>query len=96
MVETWEKLTAENLKEVTIKNGAGVVAGTYADLVMVSETSKIEADGTVKTSYHLREKTDQEKEMEALKESQEVQDGAISDLGAVTSALAEQIEGGEA
>lgn len=96
MVETWEKLTAENLKEVTIKNGAGVVAGTYADLVMVSETSKIEADGTVKTSYHLREKTDQEKEMEALKASQEVQDGAISDLGAVTSALAEQIEGGKA
>ena len=96
MVETWEKLTAENLKEVTIKNGAGVVAGTYADLVLVSETSKIETDGTVKTSYNLREKTDQEKEMEALKESQEVQDGAISDLGAVTSALAEQIEGGEA
>ncbi len=95
MVETWEKLTAENLKEVTIKNGAGVVAGTYVDLVLVSETSKIEADGIVKTSYHLREKTDQEKEMEALKESQEVQDGAISDLGAVTSALAEQIEGGE-
>ena len=96
MVEAWEKLTDENLKEVTIKNGAGVVAGTYADLILVSETSKIEADGTVKTSYHLREKTDQEKEIEALKASQEVQDGAISDLGAVTSALAEQIEGGEA
>lgn len=95
MVETWEKLTDENLKEVTIKNGAGVVAGTYADLVLVSETSKIETDGIVKTSYHLREKTDQEKEMEVLKASQEVQDGAISDLGAVTSALAEQIEGGE-
>ena len=33
--------------------------------------------------------------MGALKARQEVQDGAISDLGAVTSALAEQIEGGE-
>ena len=95
MVEIWGKLTAENLKEVIIKNGDGVVVGTYEDLILVSETSKIEVDGTVKTSYHLREKTEQEKEMEALKASQEVQDGAISDLGAVTSALAEQIEGGE-
>ena len=69
MVEIWGKLTAENLKEVIIKNGDGVVVGTYEDLILVSETSKIEVDGTVKTSYHLREETEQEKEMEALKAS---------------------------
>ena len=96
MVETWEKMTAENLKEVTIKNGAGLVCGTYTDLVLVSETSTVAADGTVVTSYQLREKTDTDKRLDALETGQEVLVGAVSDLGAATSALSEQLEGGEA
>ena len=96
MVTTWEKLTEANLAEVTIKNDAGLVCGTYADLVLVSETSTVAADGSVLTSYKLHEKTDTDKRLEALETGQEVLVGAVSDLGAATSAIAEQLEGGEA
>ena len=73
--------------------GAGLTIGTYTDIVLVSETSAVSPDGSVLTSYHLREKTDEEKRLDALEEGQAVQDGAISDLGSATSALADQIGG---
>ena len=91
MVEIWGKLTEDNLSSVQIQTGAGLTVGTYTDLVLVSETSTVSPDGTVLTSYHLREKTDEEKRLDALEEGQTVQDGAISDLGSATSALADQI-----
>lgn len=103
MVATWKKFTNDNLKSVQMKVD-GVVSGNYADLVLVDERSVVQADGIVITEFHLREKTDIEKlqelvasqsaEIAALKEGQGVQDGAIDDLGVVTSTLAEQIEGG--
>lgn len=93
MVEIWGKLTEDNLSSVQIQTGAGLTVGTYTDLMLVSETSTVSPDGSVLTSYHLREKTDEEKRLDALEEGQAVQDGAISDLGSATSALAEQIEG---
>lgn len=93
MASTWSKLTQDNLSEVTIKNGDGLVCGKYTDLMLVSETSTVAADGSVLTSYRLREKTDEERRLDALEEGQAVQDGAISDLGSATSALAEQIGG---
>ena len=96
MVTTWGKLTEANLAEVTIKNDAGLVCGTYTDLMLVSETSTVAADGSVLTSYQLREKTDTDKRMDALETGQEVLIGAVSDLGTATSALSEQLEGGEA
>lgn len=96
MLATWEKLTPDNLSAVQIKSGDGLVVGKYTDLVLVSETSVVAADGTVLTTYCMREKTDVEKRLDALETGQEVQDGAINDLGAVTSAIAEQVEGGQA
>lgn len=103
MVAAWEKFTNANLKAVQLKID-GVVSGNYEDLVLVDEKSVVQADGSVLTEFHLREKTDIEKlqelvavqsaEIAALKEGQGVQDGAIDDLGVVTSTLAEQIEGG--
>lgn len=103
MAEAWEKFTDANLKAVQLKID-GVVSGNYEDLVLVDEKSVVQADGSVLTDFHLREKTDIEKlqelvaaqsaEIAALKEGQGVQDGAIDDLGMVTSTLAEQIEGG--
>lgn len=93
MVEIWGKLTEDNLSSVQIQTGAGLTVGTYTDLVLVSETSTVSADGSVLTSYRLREKTDEEKRLDALEEGQTVQDGAISDLGSATSALADQIGG---
>lgn len=94
MMSTWDKLTEENLSEVQIKNGDGLVVGSYKDLILVSEMSWIRAGGSVETIYNLRQKTDEEKRLDALEAGQAVQDGAIEDLGAVTSTLAEQMEGG--
>lgn len=89
MVTTWEALTPDNLTEVQIKNGDGLVAGNYIDLLLVSETSMVAADGTVFTTYSLREKTAEEKRLDALEEGKAVQDGAINDLGEVVGTLAE-------
>lgn len=103
MVATWKKLTNDNLKFVQFKTD-GVVSAEYVDLVLVDEKSIVQTDGSIITEFHLREKTDIEKlrelvasqsaEIAALKEGQGVQDGAIEDLGAVTSTLAEKVEGG--
>ena len=89
MVTTWEALTHDNLTAVQIKNGDGLVVGNYTNLVLVSETSMVAADGTVLTTYSLREKTDEEKRLDALEEGKAVQDGAIDDLGKVVGTLAE-------
>ena len=97
MVAVWEKLTEENLKSVQIKTEEGSVIGNYADMPLVSESSTVAEDGSVKTVYALREKTMEEKLLErvkALELEKEVLNGAVSDLGAVTSVLAEKIEGG--
>ena len=90
MAEIWSKLTEENLKEVQIQTGEGLIVGNYMDLLLVSV---ILENGVVLTTYHLREKTAVEKRLEVLEARQEVQDGAISDLGSATSALAEQMGG---
>lgn len=103
MLAAWEKLTEENLSQACIKNGDGLTVGSYENLVLVSETSKIDREGGVETIYSLREKTDEEIRLDALEAAQEaltedqaVQDEAIQDLGAVTSTLAAQMNGGGA
>lgn len=99
MVEIWDKLTEENLKTAQIKNVGGMAVGNYKDLVLVSETSVIQPDGHIFTTYSIRKKTEEEKRLDALEtsqkelaEGQQTQDGAIADLGDVTSVLAEQAE----
>lgn len=88
MISTWDMLTRENISSVRILNGDGVTAGNYNDLVLVSETS-VEKDGKIETSFNLREKTEMEKRLDSLESVQEVHEGAISDLGAAFSDLAE-------
>ncbi len=95
MLQIWEKLTEDNLAEVQIKNGSGLIVGTYKDLVLVSETSVVAADGTVITKYCLRGKTEVEKRLDNVEAGQVIQDGAIADLGEVSSLLAEQMDGGK-
>ena len=90
MLETWKTMTLDNLADVKFQNDAGAVIGSYADLVLVSETSRETSDGTVQTTFSFREKTDTEKRLDALEEGQEVQDEAINDLGTATSELAEK------
>lgn len=97
MVSTWDRLTAENLSGVRIKNGDGLVVGSYTGLVLVSETSRVQADGSILTCYNVREKTDIERLEErvaAVEEGQTVQDGAIIDTNEVLSAVVEKQEGG--
>lgn len=95
MVSTWDKLTMDNLANVQVKNGDGLVSGNYTDLLLVSETSVVRTDGSILTTYSLRQKTDIERIMErlaAVEEGQQVHDGAIADLGDITSVLAEPTE----
>lgn len=93
MVSTWDMLTPENLKSVQIQNSNGVTIANYENLILESETSKVHTDETILTSFHLREKTEVEflrERVEQLENGQEVQDGAISDLGEAVSSLAEE------
>lgn len=99
MVATWDKLTPENLSAVQVKNGDGLVVGNYTDLVLVSETSVVQPDGNVLTSFNIREKTDVEKlsdRLDAVEEGQAVQDGAIMDVAEIVSVIADTQEGGMA
>lgn len=92
MVSKWDMFNEENLKHIEIQTEDGTVIGTYDNILLDSETSTIQPDGKILTNFHLREKTDIEllrEEVKALKEVQEVQDGAISDLGTAVSDLAE-------
>lgn len=78
-VKTWDKLTEDNLSEVTFKNTSEVVIANYTNLVLISETSVINEDGIL-TTYSLREKTEVEVRLDALEVGQEVQNTAIDDL----------------
>lgn len=89
MIAVWGEMTEENLSEVQIRNGAGLTVGRYTGLILVSETSVVQEDGTIRTSFCLREKTDMEKRMDAMEEGQEVQDGAIMDMAEIVSTIAE-------
>lgn len=91
MISAWDMLTEENIKLVEIQNSEGVTIANYQNLILDSETSIVQEDGTILTSFHLREKTEVEKlkeEVAQLREGQDVQDEAISELGTVVSDLA--------
>lgn len=78
-VKLWDKMTDDNLSNVEIKSGAGIVAARYTNLTLVDETSTITDDGIL-TSFNVREKTDVENRLDALEAGQEVQNTAIDDL----------------
>lgn len=83
MVMTWDKLTADNLASVQIKNADDVTVGRYTDLVLVSEASTVQEDGTILTSFNLRKKTDQERLAErvsAIEAGQQAQDTQIAGM----------------
>lgn len=88
MLSAWNQFAEENLSEVQIENKSGLTIGSYHDLVLTSETSSVRPDGSVLTTYSLREKTAEERRLDALEQGQEVQDNAITEL-------AEMAAGGE-
>lgn len=92
MVSAWDMLTEENLKHIEIQNEDGTAIGVYDNILLDSETSIIQQDGKILTRFHMREKTEVEllrERVEQLENGQEVQDGAINDLGIAVSDLAE-------
>ena len=92
MVSIWDKMTNDNLKAVQIEHNEQIIAN-YENLVFVNVSSVEEADGTIKSSFNLREKTETEllkEEVALLKAGYEIHDGAISDLGTAVS----EIDGG--
>ena len=93
MLSAWNKLTENNLSEMQIKDGDGLVVATYQNLVLDSETSILNKDGTVLTSFRLRGKTEVEvleERVAVLENGIEVHGGAIGDLGLAVSELAEE------
>lgn len=85
MVTVWDMLTNDNIKEVTVKNSEGTIIGEYENLVLVSETSVVNTNGTVNTSFNLRQKTEIELRIEKLEESQADQDDAIVELAEIVA-----------
>lgn len=64
--------------------------GMYENLILnAAPTRQDTEDGKVLVVISLREKTDLELRVDALEESQAVQDGAIEDLGLAMSDIAE-------
>lgn len=82
--------TAGNMDNVHFKTG-GVVTGEYVDMKLESPLFKAVdvVDGKVLATFGIREKTETEKRLDALESGQEIQDGAIGDLGEVVSTIAE-------
>ena len=83
------KVTAENVSTLQFLHGEAVT-GDYQNVVIAYPTTREDGEGeTVIVRMHFREKTDLEMRVDALEESQEIQDGAIEDIGTVLSDLAE-------
>ena len=87
MVEAWDKFTDENLKSVQITDGNGAVLAEYTDLVLVSVTSTEQADGTILTTFALREKS----EVELLKEQTAAQAEQMEMLTACVLEMSEKV-----
>lgn len=83
------KVTAENVSTLQFLHG-DAVTGDYQNVVIAAPTTREDGEGeTVIVRMHFREKTDVELRLDALEQSQDVQDGAIEDIGAVLSDMAE-------
>lgn len=86
MIEKWDALTKENISSVEIKNSDDVLIARYENLILVNETSTILEDGTISTSFNLREKTDVEKlqeEVTSLGEKSDMLEASILELSEV-------------
>lgn len=83
--------TPANLKRIEFWSpGAETYWGVHEDLIAIEPPLRQTLDsGHIRVIISLREKTDLEKRLDALEESQQIQDGAIEDIGMVLSDMAE-------
>lgn len=88
MISVWNEFTEDNLKTVQVKNCDDITVGTYSDLVLESETSVVKKDGSVHTSFILKEKG-VEKYLDTMEETQ---DAGISDLEPVPDIMEGDME----
>lgn len=80
-----------NLRHVEFWNeGAEQPYGVYESLTTITAPIRHDEGNSIIVTISLREKTDIEKRLDALELSQEVQDGAIEDLGLAVSDLVEE------
>lgn len=83
------KVTAENVATLQFLHD-DAVTGDYQNVIIAAPTTREDGEGeTVIVRMHFRGKTDVELRLDALEEGQTVQDGAIEDIGAVLSDIAE-------
>lgn len=83
------KVTAENVSHLEFFHGE-LLTGQYDNVIIAAPTTREDGEnGAVIVRMHFREKTELELRVDALEESQEVQDGAIEDIGLVLSDIAE-------
>lgn len=83
------KVTAENVEHLEFLHD-DMLTGQYDNIIIAASTTREDGEGeTVVVRMHFREKTELELRVDALEESQEVQDGAIEDIGLVLSDMAE-------
>lgn len=82
------KVTPENVEHLDFLHG-DAVTGSYDHIIIAAPTTREDGEnGTIIVRMHFREKTDLEKRVDALEQSQDVQDGAIEDIGMVLSDMA--------
>lgn len=84
------KVVPGNVEHLEFYHGEAVT-GDYQNVIIAAPTTREDGEGeTIVVRMHFREKTDLELRVDALEESQEIQDGAIEDIGTVLSDLAEE------
>ena len=83
------KVTPENVSTLQFLHG-DAVTGDYQNVVISAPTTRENGEGeTVIVRMHFREKNELELRVDALEESQAIQDGAIDDLGNIISDMME-------
>lgn len=88
----FERFTEDNLEKYSIQNAAGLTCANLENKYLEEAGVKQRSDDYL-VSLRLADVDMTEKRLAALEASQDLQDGAITDLGDVVSAIA---EGGEA
>lgn len=96
--EVIQKLSPENLEAYQVQNQEGLTVANPTNKeclhVGINLTWEGGAVTKVRATFHISDVDMIAKTIKELQESQAVQDGAIEDVGAVISTIAEQMEGG--
>ena len=83
------KVVPGNVEHLDFLHGEAVT-GSYDHIVIAAPTTREDGENdTIIVRMHFREKSDLEQRVDALEQSQDVQDGAIEDIGTVLSDMAE-------